>query len=251
MAARVEAMLKLVQLETFAKRKPHQLSGGQQQRVALARSLAKQPQLLLLDEPLGALDKKLREETQIELVNIIEQVGVTCVMVTHDQEEAMTMASRIAIMSEGRFLQVGAPAEIYETPATRFVADFIGNVNLMDGTLAVDEADHVVIDCADCRHYVGHGISGSEGMAVTVALRPEKIHVSRARAGRRVQPRAGHDQGDVVLRQLHGLPPGAGQRRDAQGQPGQRAAPPRRQPHLGRRGLGALVAQSAHVVLTQ
>jgi putrescine transport system ATP-binding protein len=134
-AQRVDAMLKLVQLGKFAQRKPHQLSGGQQQRVALARSLAKQPQLLLLDEPLGALDKKLREQTQIELVNIIEQVGVTCVMVTHDQEEAMTMASRIAVMSEGRFLQVGAPADIYETPATRFVADFIGNVNLMDGTL--------------------------------------------------------------------------------------------------------------------
>jgi len=176
---RVEAMLKLVQLGKFAKRKPHQLSGGQQQRVALARSLAKQPQLLLLDEPLGALDKKLREETQIELVNIIEQVGVTCVMVTHDQEEAMTMASRIAIMSEGRFLQVGPPAEIYETPATRFVADFIGNVNLMDGTLEVDQPDHVIISCADCKHYVGHGITGNEGMPVSVALRPEKIHVSR------------------------------------------------------------------------
>ncbi len=177
-AARVEAMLKLVQLEKFAKRKPHQLSGGQQQRVALARSLAKQPQLLLLDEPLGALDKKLREATQIELVHILEQVGVTCVMVTHDQEEAMTMASRIAIMSEGRFLQVGAPAEVYETPASRFVADFIGNVNLMDGTLQVDAPDHVIIDCADCRHYVGHGITGTEGMAVSVALRPEKIHLS-------------------------------------------------------------------------
>jgi putrescine transport system ATP-binding protein len=178
--ARVEAMLKLVQLGKFAKRKPHQLSGGQQQRVALARSLAKQPQMLLLDEPLGALDKKLREETQIELVNIIEQVGVTCVMVTHDQEEAMTMASRIAIMSEGSFLQVGAPADIYETPATRFVADFIGNVNLMDGTLDVDAADHCVIGSADCKHYVGHGITGTEGMAVTVALRPEKIELSRA-----------------------------------------------------------------------
>ena len=178
-ASRVEAMLKLVQLGKFAKRKPHQLSGGQQQRVALARSLAKQPQLLLLDEPLGALDKKLREQTQIELVNIIEQVGVTCVMVTHDQEEAMTMASRIAIMSEGRFLQVGAPSEIYETPATRFVADFIGNVNLMDGTLDVDEADHCIIGSADCRHYVGHGITGNQGMTVTVALRPEKIHLSR------------------------------------------------------------------------
>jgi putrescine transport system ATP-binding protein len=178
-AERVEAMLKLVQLGKYAQRKPHQLSGGQQQRVALARSLAKQPQMLLLDEPLGALDKKLREETQIELVNIIEQVGVTCVMVTHDQEEAMTMASRIAVMSEGRFLQVGAPGEIYETPATRFVADFIGNVNLMDGTLDVDESDHCVIGCADCSHYVGHGITGTAGMSVTVALRPEKIHLSR------------------------------------------------------------------------
>ena len=178
-AERVEAMLKLVQLSKFAQRKPHQLSGGQQQRVALARSLAKQPQMLLLDEPLGALDKKLREQTQIELVNIIEQVGVTCLIVTHDQEEAMTMASRIAVMSEGRFLQVGAPGDIYETPATRFVADFIGNVNLMDGTLDVDDSDHCVIGCADCKHYVGHGITGSEGMAVTVALRPEKISLSR------------------------------------------------------------------------
>ena len=179
-AERVEAMLKLVQLAKFARRKPHQLSGGQQQRVALARSLARQPRLLLLDEPLGALDKKLREQTQIELVNILEQVGVTCVMVTHDQEEAMTMASRVAIMSEGRFLQVGAPADVYETPATRFVADFIGNVNLMDGTLDVDEADHCEIGCADVRHHVGHGITGTQGMAVTVALRPEKISLSRS-----------------------------------------------------------------------
>ncbi len=177
--SRVDNMLKLVQLGKFADRKPHQLSGGQQQRVALARSLAKQPQLLLLDEPLGALDKKLREQTQIELVNIIESVGVTCVMVTHDQEEAMTMASRVAIMSEGRFLQVGAPGDIYETPATRFVADFIGNVNLMDGTLDVDEKDHCIIGCIDCKHYVGHGITGTEGMAVTVALRPEKIELFR------------------------------------------------------------------------
>jgi putrescine transport system ATP-binding protein len=181
--ARVSAMLKLVQLEKFAKRKPHQLSGGQQQRVALARSLAKRPQLLLLDEPLGALDKKLREETQIELVNIIEQVGVTCVMVTHDQEEAMTMASRIAVMSEGGFLQVGRPSEIYETPATRFVADFIGNVNLMDGTVTEDQPDHVLIDSPDCRHYIGHGITGTQGMAVTVAVRPEKIHLARHAPG--------------------------------------------------------------------
>ena len=180
-AARVETMLKLVQLAPFARRKPHQLSGGQQQRVALARSLAKQPLLLLLDEPLGALDRKLREQTRIELVNIIESVGVTCVMVTHDQEEAMTMAGRIAVMSEGRLLQVGAPGDIYETPATRFVADFIGNVNLMDGTLDADESDHCTIGCADCKHHVGHGITGSVGMAVTVALRPEKIALSRNR----------------------------------------------------------------------
>jgi putrescine transport system ATP-binding protein len=178
-AERVDAMLKLVQLSRFAQRKPHQLSGGQQQRVALARSLAKQPLLLLLDEPLGALDKKLREQTQLELVNIIQQVGVTCVMVTHDQEEAMTMASRIAVMNEGRFLQVGAPGDIYETPSTRFVADFIGNVNLQPGTLSADEPDHVIIDTADCRHFVGHGITGTLGMPVTVALRPEKIHLSR------------------------------------------------------------------------
>jgi putrescine transport system ATP-binding protein len=180
-AQRVEAMLKLVQLQKYGKRKPHQLSGGQQQRVALARSLAKRPQLMLLDEPLGALDKKLREETQIELVNIIHEVGVTCVMVTHDQEEAMTMATRIAVMSEGKILQVGPPGEIYETPASRFVADFIGNVNLMDGTVVVDEPDLVEIDCGFCRHRVGHGITGTLGMAVTVAVRPEKVRLTRTR----------------------------------------------------------------------
>jgi putrescine transport system ATP-binding protein len=177
----VEAMLKLTQLGKFAKRKPHQLSGGQQQRVALARSLAKKPQLLLLDEPLGALDKKLREETQIELVNIIEKVGVTCVMVTHDQEEAMTMSTRIGVMNAGQILQIGTPSEMYETPANRFVAGFVGNVNLMDGVLARDAPDHVIIDCADCKHYVGHGITGTEGMDVTVALRPEKIRISNTR----------------------------------------------------------------------
>ena len=174
-AARVEEMLNMVQLKRYAKRKPHQLSGGQQQRVALARCLAKQPKLLLLDEPLGALDRKLREQTQFELVNIIKSVGVTCVLVTHDQEEAMTMADRIAVMSEGRFIQVGKPHEIYETPNTRFVADFIGKVNLFDGVLAIDEPDHCVIDTPQGRFYVGHGITGTIGMDVSVALRPEKI----------------------------------------------------------------------------
>jgi putrescine transport system ATP-binding protein len=180
MRERVEAMLRLVQLGAYAKRKPHQLSGGQQQRVALARSLAKQPQLLLLDEPLGALDKKLREETQIELANIIHEVGVTCVMVTHDQEEAMTMASRIAVMSEGRLLQVGTPDAIYENPVNRFVADFIGNVNLIDGTLVEGASDHAVIETADGRHRVEPGVAVPPGTPVTVAVRPEKIRISRA-----------------------------------------------------------------------
>ena len=174
-AARVEQMLALVQLSAYGKRKPHQLSGGQQQRVALARSLAKRPQLLLLDEPLGALDKKLRERTQMELVGIIEEVGVTCVMVTHDQDEAMSMATRIAVMSEGRILQVGAPGEIYETPNCRFVADFIGSVNLFNGSVTEDEADHVIVESPEGRHYVAHGITGTMGMPVSVAVRPEKI----------------------------------------------------------------------------
>ena len=174
---RVARMLDLVQLKAYAKRHPHQLSGGQQQRVALARSLAKRPRLLLLDEPLGALDKKLRERTQLELVGIIEQVGVTCVMVTHDQEEAMTVATRIGVMSEGRILQVGRPADIYETPNCRFVADFIGSVNTFRGTIEIDEPDHVVIASAQCRHYVSHGITGNLGMAVDVAVRPEKMTI--------------------------------------------------------------------------
>ena len=175
---RVQDMLQLVQLKAYAKRKPHQLSGGQQQRVALARSLAKRPRLLLLDEPLGALDKKLREQTQIELVAILKSVGVTCVMVTHDQEEAMTMANRIAVMDQGRIIQIGTPHEIYETPNSRFVADFIGSVNLFDGQVVVDEADHVVIDTPQARVYVSHGITGTRGMPVSAAVRPEKICLS-------------------------------------------------------------------------
>jgi len=179
-AQRVEEMLDMVQLKPYAKRKPHQLSGGQQQRVALARSLAKRPRLLLLDEPLGALDAKLRQRTQLELVHIIQQVGVTCVMVTHDQEEAMTMATRIGVMSEGKILQIGRPQEIYETPNCRFVADFIGTVNLFKGQVSVDEADHVVIESPECRHYISHGITGTLGMEVDVAVRPEKMCLQAA-----------------------------------------------------------------------
>ena len=177
-AVRVEEMLQLVQLTAYAKRKPHQISGGQQQRVALARSLAKKPKLLLLDEPLGALDKKLREQTQIELVNIIESIGVTCVMVTHDQEEAMSMATRIAVMSHGRILQVGTPKEIYETPNCRFVADFIGNVNLLEGFLSLDAADHCQVTTPQGVISIGHGITGSLGMKMAIAVRPEKIKIS-------------------------------------------------------------------------
>ncbi len=178
---RVGEMLDLVQLGPFAKRKPHQLSGGQQQRVALARSLAKRPKLLLLDEPLGALDKKLREQTQFELVNIIETVEVTCVMVTHDQEEAMTMANRIAIMSKGRVLQVGSPEEVYEHPANRFVADFIGNVNLFEGRLSVDEVDRCAATTGIGEIHIGHGVSGTLNMRMAVAVRPEKMQIGKSR----------------------------------------------------------------------
>ncbi len=178
---RVDEMLALVQMGTFAKRKPHQLSGGQQQRVALARSLAKSPKLLLLDEPMGALDKKLRSQMQLELVNIIETLGVTCVMVTHDQEEAMTMANRIAIMEAGRFRQIGPPDEIYEQPNSRYTAGFIGSVNLFEGKIDKDEKDFITITCPclpDPIH-VAHGVSGFAGMDVAFALRPEKVRIGK------------------------------------------------------------------------
>ncbi len=202
---RVTQMLDLVQLKAYAKRKPHQLSGGQQQRVALARSLAKRPKLLLLDEPLGALDAKLRERTQLELVGIIEQVGVTCVMVTHDQEEAMTMATRIGVMSEGKILQIGKPSEIYETPNCRFVADFIGSVNLFKGRVEVDEPDHVVIASPECKHYVSHGITGTADMAVHVAIRPEKMEIQRdvpADSERESLAEVGYNQAEGVIEDL-------------------------------------------------
>ena len=180
-AERVDAMLKLVQLGKFAQRKPHQLSGGQQQRVALARSLVKRPKLLLLDEPMSALDKQIRQRTQIELVNILNKVGVTCIMVTHDQEEAMTMANRLAVMSEGQIVQIGTPGEVYEYPNSRFSAEFIGSTNLFDGATVEDEPDHVFIESPDlpCRVYVNHGISGPLGMPVTVSVRPERIALTR------------------------------------------------------------------------
>jgi putrescine transport system ATP-binding protein len=180
-AARVEEILGIVKLGEFAKRKPHQLSGGQRQRVALARALVKRPKLLLLDEPLGALDRKLREHTQFELINIQEQLGVTFIVVTHDQEEAMTLASRIGVMNRGEIVQIGTPTEIYEFPATKFVADFIGSVNMFEGRLVEDLPDRVRIQSDELGGviYVDHGISAAPGAAVWAAIRPEKINIQR------------------------------------------------------------------------
>jgi putrescine transport system ATP-binding protein len=177
---RVATMLDLVKLGTFAQRKPHQLSGGQKQRVALARSLVKRPKLLLLDEPLGALDKKLREHTQFELIGLQDRLGVTFVVVTHDQEEAMTLASRIGVMNHGEIVQAGTPSEIYEFPSSKFVADFIGSVNIFEGRLIEDEPAYVRIASPELGGtiYVGHGISAASDTVVWAAVRPEKIHMS-------------------------------------------------------------------------
>ena len=180
---RVQEMLEIVQLRDYAQRKPHQLSGGQRQRVALARALVKRPKLLLLDVPLWALDKKLREQTQFELINLQEKLGVTFIVVTHDQEEAMTLATRIGVMNKGQIVQVGTPTEIYEFPNSRFVADFIGSVNIFEGSLVEDEPDHVRIRCEelDAPVFVSHGISAAPEARVVVAIRPEKIGMSRDR----------------------------------------------------------------------
>jgi len=176
---RVFAALDLVQMAGYSRRKPSQLSGGQQQRVALARSLVKRPKLLLLDEPMSALDKQIRQKTQIELVRILDQVGVTCVMVTHDQEEAMTMANRIAVMTEGQIVQTGTPQEVYMFPNSRFVAGFIGSTNIFTGTIVVDEPDHIVIESDELMRplFVNHGVSEPLGMEVFVSIRPEQIRV--------------------------------------------------------------------------
>ncbi len=175
-AARVAAMLELVKLARLAGRKPHQLSGGERQRVALARALAQEPKLVLLDEPLAALDRKLREETRFELVRIQQRVGITFLMVTHDQEEAMSMASRIAVMSQGRIVQLGTPQQIYETPANRFVADFIGGVNLFEGRVLRAQGGLLEVESAEAGTtlFVEHGPLPA-GSAVAVAVRPEKI----------------------------------------------------------------------------
>ncbi|WP_309083378.1 ABC transporter ATP-binding protein [Chelativorans sp.] len=181
-AERVAQMLKLVQLEPFAKRRPHQLSGGQRQRVALARSLAKRPKVLLLDEPLGALDKKLREETQFELMDLQHELGLTFIVVTHDQEEAMTMADRIAVMEKGRVMQVATPAEIYEAPASRFVAGFVGSINMFEGVLVkADGGAAEIRDRSGAPLLVGEAPAAAPGGTVWLAVRPEKMRVTRER----------------------------------------------------------------------
>ena len=177
---RVEEMLRLTQLVPLAKRKPHQISGGQRQRVALARSLAKAPKLLLLDEPLGALDKKLRHETQFELMDIQEKTGTTFVIVTHDQEEAMTVASRVAVMDEGKIVQVATPDRIYETPNSIYVADFIGDVNFIKGKSQILEDNKILVNWAEGQQPI---IGTSEdridnGADITFAIRPEKVTIS-------------------------------------------------------------------------
>ena len=177
---RVEEMLRLTRLEKFARRKPHQISGGQRQRVALARSLAKHPKLLLLDEPLGALDKKLRQETQFELMDIQEKTGTTFVIVTHDQEEAMTVASRVAVMDHGKIIQVATPDAIYETPNSTYVADFIGDVNLIEGKASAKDGDKLHISWAEGQPEI-IGTPTTEfgnGQTVHFAIRPEKVAIS-------------------------------------------------------------------------
>jgi putrescine transport system ATP-binding protein len=186
---RIEQALDMVQLRHLAQRKPHQLSGGQRQRVALARALIRRPKVLLLDEPLSALDKKLREKTQFELIDLQYRVGITFIVVTHDQDEAMALATRIAVMDRGKVMQVGTPSEIYEFPGSRFVADFVGTTNLFEGTVTATEPGLVTVHCAEtaCDLKVDDLGRFSPGQRVWVALRPEKIRLSKqAPAGGRL-----------------------------------------------------------------
>ena len=177
----VGEILEIVKMSGYGARKPHQLSGGQRQRVALARALVKRPKLLLLDEPLAALDRKLREHTQFELLNIQQRLGVTFIVVTHDQEEAMTLGTRLGVMNHGRIVQVGTPSDIYESPATRFVADFIGSVNMFEGQVVANGVDGLCITSADlgCTVRAERAGGGAHGSTVWTAIRPEKIQISR------------------------------------------------------------------------
>jgi len=182
---RIQEALDMVQLGALAQRKPHQLSGGQRQRVALARALIRRPKLLLLDEPLSALDKKLREQTQFELMDLQYQLGITFIVVTHDQDEAMALATRIAVMERGKVLQVGTPSQIYEFPSTRFVADFVGTTNLFEGTVTACEPGLITVQCIETGGDLLVDDVGrfSIGQRVWVALRPEKIRLSKQPVG--------------------------------------------------------------------
>ncbi len=179
---RVNEILDIVKMTSFTARKPHQLSGGQRQRVALARALVKRPKLLLLDEPLAALDRKLREHTQFELINIQKQLGVTFIVVTHDQEEAMTLSSRMGVMNHGKIAQVGTPSAIYESPATKFVADFIGSVNMFEGRVLEESDGRIQSDELGCVVAVDRSLNCSRGATVWTAVRPEKINMTRVPA---------------------------------------------------------------------
>jgi putrescine transport system ATP-binding protein len=183
--ARIQEALDMVQLGALGKRRPHQLSGGQRQRVALARALIRRPKVLLLDEPLSALDKKLREQTQFELMDLQYKVGITFIVVTHDQDEAMALATRIAVMDHGRAVQVGTPAEIYEFPRSRFVADFVGTMNLFEGTVRSCQPGAIAVDCPESggELLVDDAGTYSVGQRVWVALRPEKIRLDKEPPG--------------------------------------------------------------------
>ncbi|MBA4757448.1 ABC transporter ATP-binding protein [Sphingosinicella sp.] len=203
--SRVEEALALVKLDGFGGRRPDQLSGGQRQRVALARSLVMRPKVLLLDEPLSALDAKLRAAMQFELADLQEQVGITFVTVTHDQDEALSMAGRIAVINRGLVAQLATPSDLYEFPANRFVADFIGSVNLFDGRLVVDEPDKAVVDCPEIgRIYLNHGVTGPHDANVHVALRPEKIAMIPEAKGKPTAPEC--PEGDNIAHgQIRGM----------------------------------------------
>ncbi len=191
---RVTEALELVKLDGLGARKPDQLSGGQRQRVALARSLIMRPKVLLLDEPLSALDAKLRAQMQFELAELQDEVGITFVTVTHDQDEALSMAGRIAVINKGQIAQLATPTDLYEFPANRFVADFVGSVNLFEGKLTVDEPERAVVDCPEVgKIYLNHGVTGPHEAAVWVAVRPEKITLCKAGQAKSVEAPDGHN----------------------------------------------------------
>jgi spermidine/putrescine transport system ATP-binding protein/putrescine transport system ATP-binding protein len=199
--SRVQEALSLVRLDGLAERMPDQLSGGQRQRVALARSLVMRPKVLLLDEPLSALDAKLRAQMQFELADIQDKVGITFVTVTHDQDEALSLATRIAVINKGQIAQIAGCSDLYEFPATRFVADFIGSVNIFDGRMVVDEPERAIIDCPEIgRIYLNHGVTGPHNADLWVAIRPEKITLSKPGQAASGDSPDGANQVDGVIR---------------------------------------------------